>query len=220
MLEAIGMAWLAEDMHGLPQVERTRRIELIRSLLVYNICGDRLFLPFEGGNKRATTGQATGVRAGHFEGLAAANLLAFLANADARRWFRDHHEKEYAVLSERMFNQRDIENYFAELASLAGYKPSQRMLEARARKVDFNHQWRDDASLGRCSRVQMARWLSCPGSVDQHTCDLVPRLETAPPFCAQAPESARAVSGATRRPRRSWRVACVVPTGTRTRHST
>ena len=200
-VEAIGMAWLDEDMPGLPQVERARRVEMVRSLLIYNICGDRLYMPFEGGEKRETRCEATGVRAGHFGGMAAANLLAFLANADARphverrhlgrqrpskreraagllharrrglprggcpsadwarsdaapfkdqarKWFRQNYKDEYAVLSERMFNQRDIENYFSELASLAGYKPSQRMVEARARKVDFNNQWRHDESLG------------------------------------------------------------------------
>ncbi len=45
VLEAIGMAWLAEDMPGMEQSERTRRIELVRALMVYNICGDDLYQP-------------------------------------------------------------------------------------------------------------------------------------------------------------------------------
>ena len=81
VVEAIGMAWLAENMPGLPQVERTRRVEMVRSLLIYNICG--CTCPSRAASeKREVRGEATGVRAGHFGGMAAANLLAFLANAD------------------------------------------------------------------------------------------------------------------------------------------
>ena len=97
VVEAIGMAWLAEDMPGLPQVERTRRIEMVRSLLIYNICGDRLCMPFEGGKKREVRGEATGVRAGHFGGMAVANLLAFRANAVAR----PHVERRHLPLGGR-----------------------------------------------------------------------------------------------------------------------
>ena len=88
VLQALGMAWLAEDMHGLPQIERTRCIEMVRALLVYNICGDKLFLPYEGGDARAAAGEPHGVRSGHFGGFAAQSLLAFLTNAASRRYFR------------------------------------------------------------------------------------------------------------------------------------
>ena len=96
-VEAIGMAWLDEDMPGLPQVERARRVEMVRSLLIFNICGDRLCMPFEGGKKREVRGEATGVRAGHFGGMAVANLLAFRANAVAR----PHVERRHLPLGGR-----------------------------------------------------------------------------------------------------------------------
>ena len=38
-----------------------------------------------------------------------------------------------------MFSQKDVENYFSELAQQMGYKPSERMVEARARRVDFSY---------------------------------------------------------------------------------
>ena len=88
VLEALGMAWLAEDMHGLPQIERTRCIEMVRALVVYNICGDKLYLPFEGGETRATAGEPQGVRSAHFGGIASQSLLAFLTNAASRCFFR------------------------------------------------------------------------------------------------------------------------------------
>jgi hypothetical protein len=56
-----------------------------------------------------------------------------------------------------MYNQRDIENYFSELASLLGYKPSQRMIEGKARQVDFNQVYRHDDSLGTRLRSRRER---------------------------------------------------------------
>jgi len=153
VLEAIGMAWLAEDMHGLEQSERTRRIELVRALLVYNICGDDLYLPY-GGSK---PGERRGVRSATFGGFASQNMLAFLSNAAARASFRKNHGDHYAVLNGRVYNQRDIENYFSELVSMLGYKPAMRMIEAKARKVDVNQRYRFDESLGVRVRTRRER---------------------------------------------------------------
>lgn len=61
ILQALGMAWLAYDLHGLSREHRTYFIELIQQLLVFNVIGDRMFLP--GGTKG---GEAMGVRASHF----------------------------------------------------------------------------------------------------------------------------------------------------------
>lgn len=82
ILEAVGMGFAACDMPGLTAVERTRRLELIRAMLGYNVIGSALYLPGGGGE---------GVRSVNFGGgtLAAPNLLAFLANGDARAAIRD-----------------------------------------------------------------------------------------------------------------------------------
>ena len=82
------MAWQAEDMQELPQAERTRCIEMIRALLVFNICGDKLYLPYEGGDTRAEAGQPHGVRSSTFGGFTSQNMLAFLSNAASRAFFR------------------------------------------------------------------------------------------------------------------------------------
>jgi hypothetical protein len=100
VMQAMGMGWLAEDMAELPQEERTRGIELIRALLVYNIIGDRLYLPHEGGEVRAQAGQPHGVRAASFGGFASETLLAFLNNAAARKHFRTKHPEHYKALSQ------------------------------------------------------------------------------------------------------------------------
>ena len=85
------MGFLAEDMDGWTQEYRTFCIELVRALLAYNILGDQLYLPYG-----SAEGEPLGVRASHFGGFAAPNILAFLANASARRYFREHHRKEWA----------------------------------------------------------------------------------------------------------------------------
>ena len=88
VLEAVGMGFAACDMPGLTALERTRRIELIRAMLGYNVIGSALYLPGGGGE---------GVRSVSFGGgtLAAPNLLAFIANADARAAIRDSHPEMY-----------------------------------------------------------------------------------------------------------------------------
>ena len=86
ILEAVGMGWMACDMPGLTSAERTRRQELVQSLLVYNIVGEAMYMP--GGT---VDGEVRGVRADHFGGLPAQNLLALVANADARVAFRERH---------------------------------------------------------------------------------------------------------------------------------
>ena len=185
VLEAVGMCFLAEDMDGWTQEYRTFCIELVRALLAYNILGDQLYLPYG-----SAEGEPLGVRASHFGGFAAPNILAFLANASARRYFREHHREEcasalaphaarppastepgspaqmsaalppyppasprYKCLVERMFNQRDIENYFSELISILGYKPTKQGAEARTRQVDFNLIYRHDEDLGTRART-------------------------------------------------------------------
>ena len=54
-----------------------------------------------------------------------------------------------------MFNQRDIENYFSELISILGYKPTKQGTEARLQQVDFNYAYRHDDDLG--TRVRTVR---------------------------------------------------------------
>ena len=88
VMEAVGMGFAACDMPGLTALERTRRIELIRAMLGYKVIGPALFLPGGGGE---------GVRSVNFAGgtLAAPNLLAFIANADARAAIRDRIPEMY-----------------------------------------------------------------------------------------------------------------------------
>ena len=195
------MGFLAEDMDGWTQEYRTFCIELVRALLAYNILGDQLYLPYG-----SAEGEPLGVRASHFGGFAAPNILAFLANASARRYFREHHHKEWASalaphaarppsLAPRAARraprarphpqsldpprrcplpyprtrpprpgtsawssgcstmQRDIENYFSELISILGYKPTKQGAEARTRQVDFNLIYRHDEDLGTRART-------------------------------------------------------------------
>ena len=59
----------------------------------------------------------------------------------------------YKCLVERMFNQRDIENYFSELISILGYKPTKQGAEARTRQRDFNLIYRHDEDLGTRART-------------------------------------------------------------------
>ena len=67
------------------------------------------------------------------------------------------HPEHYSVLNELIYNQRDLENYFGELASLLGYKPPMRMIESRSRQVDFNQMYRFDDSLGTRVRTRRER---------------------------------------------------------------
>ena len=84
ILEAVGMGFAASEMPGLTPAERSRRLELIRAMLGYHAIGEALFLPGGGGG---------GVRSTSFQELAAPNLLAFLANADARAAVRERQGK-------------------------------------------------------------------------------------------------------------------------------
>ena len=105
MLEAVGMLFLAEDMQGLTQELRTLYVELVTAAVVYNILGDRLYR--WGGTDG---GQARGVRASKFDGFKAPNLLALIANADVRAWFRETFPIAYAESSEDIYTQNDVEN--------------------------------------------------------------------------------------------------------------
>ena len=53
--------------------------------------------------------------------------------------------------------QRDIENYFSELISILGYKPTKQGAEARTRQVDFNLIYRHDEDLGTRARTVRER---------------------------------------------------------------
>ena len=147
-LEALGMAWLACDMEGLEQDERTRRVELIQALLVHNIFGDQLFLPHKGGADREGRGQPLGIRAEHTQGLQTSNLLALVANSAARTWFRENYPKDFKFMRDKWFNQRDIENYFSELNAQLGFKAGQRIMERRAGQLEWSQQTQYQADLG------------------------------------------------------------------------
>ena len=109
MLEALGMALVAEEMDGLSQPLRTLYVEHVRSLVVYNIIGDRLQYPdgtgggLDGrpppstlhlllGSRDPTSHipypDPTGMRSARFGGFAAQNMLAFISDASARKWVR------------------------------------------------------------------------------------------------------------------------------------
>ena len=103
VLEAVGMGFLACDMPGLDQNTRTVYMELLNTLLVYNIAGDQLFMPFLGGEKRKEKSKYRGVREGKMQGFPSTNLLAFVANADARAKLRQD-EELYEQLCELSFN--------------------------------------------------------------------------------------------------------------------
>ena len=92
------MAWLAEDMDGWSREFRTFCIELVRSMLVFNIIGDQMYLPFGGGEAKEQKDEPKGVRAGHFGGFASQNMLAFISNSAARNWFRETHPSRCKAL--------------------------------------------------------------------------------------------------------------------------
>ena len=108
-LEAVAMGYLACDMPGLNDATRTMWMEMLNSLLVYNIAGDQLYMPFGGGDKREEKGRYLGVREGKIGGSPAQNLLAFVSNAGARAHLRNN-KAVYAGLVELSFNHRDVEN--------------------------------------------------------------------------------------------------------------
>jgi len=133
VLYALGMAWLAWDMKHLTDLERTRRIELVEALLVYNLGGEQLFMPF----KEESTKQGTlrGVLSLHMGLWSMQNMLALLQNAAARRQFREQFPLEIFV--ERVASNNDIETYWSLIAGQIGYKPRLMELQKIAAKNDF-----------------------------------------------------------------------------------
>ena len=103
ILYTLGMAYMAYMVPGLSKAERTRRIELIQALLVYNLYGDRMYLPFG-----TVGGDARGIRAEKMGGIPATNLLAFLANGDARANFRAEFNYCWDQICEQMYSQQDV----------------------------------------------------------------------------------------------------------------
>ena len=155
----------APQMPGLTSAERTRRIEGVEALLFYNIAGDQFYLPHMGGAARAAAGKPLGLRTQHVSGFAMKTIFSHIANAAARGdvsapallaahpaqpaqpglrrpQFRDRYPDAYTSMRERMFNQRDVENYNGELNAQLGYKAHQRLIEARAQAVDWAQQAR------------------------------------------------------------------------------
>jgi len=137
----MGMVVAAYDMDGLTQHQRTHILEKLHMLLIYNIVGDQIFLPFG-----AKKGQAKGVRATHFAGFAAGNCLAFAANVGVRAWLRRTKPRAYAHLNETSFSQNDVENYNGEMAQQMGFKPEESKVEARAARTDYRSSVKHDAS--------------------------------------------------------------------------
>ena len=133
VLYSLGMAWLAWDMKHLTDLERTRRIELVEALLVYNLGGEQLFMPF----KEESTKQGTlrGVLSLHMGLWSMQNMLALLQNAAARRQFREQFPLESFV--ERVASNNDIETYWSLIAGQIGYKPRLMELQKIAAKNDF-----------------------------------------------------------------------------------
>ena len=118
ILQTFGSAFLAYDMRGLSGVERSRRIEHMEALLIYNLVGETIFLPFCGKDKdkdNEQDQQLCGVLSANLGGvLNATGLLALLANGNARRQFREQFPSEYKQLCERAFHQNDVEAGFSE----------------------------------------------------------------------------------------------------------
>ena len=96
----------------------------------------------------------------------------------------------YKCLVERMFNQRDIENYFSELISILGYKPTKQGAEARTRQVDFNLIYRHDEDLGTRARTVREKKYSREALVARRTSARARQpLRKARPPHADAPRS-------------------------------
>ena len=89
-----------------------------------------------------------------------------------------------------MFNQRDIENYFSELISILGYKPTKQGAEARTRQVDFNLIYRHDEDLGTRARTVREKKYSREALVARRTSARARQpLRKARPPHADAPRS-------------------------------
>jgi hypothetical protein len=137
--KVLALAWTGWDMPGLDSVERTRRIELLMLLLMYNVGGEALFLPFVGGD------HLRGVFTSHCNVFSVGSILAQIMNAEARRHFRDAHPLEYArAFCERSLSTNDIETIFSELAQQTGYKPSADNLLARLNSIILADNIRQD----------------------------------------------------------------------------
>ena len=129
ILLALSLAWLAYDMPKLgDQRTRTFYIEVVQQLLMYNIVGDRAYMP---------GGEGRGVRSAKLGGMPAGTQLALISNADIRAWAREQWPEEYNEMVGSLWDQNDNENYFSQMAQQLGWKPSPRMVEARARKTDW-----------------------------------------------------------------------------------
>lgn len=133
VLYSLGMAWLAWDMKHLTDLERTRRIELVEALLVYNLGGEQLFMPFK--EESTKHGTLRGVLSLHMGLWSMQNMLALLQNAAARRQFREQFPLESFV--ERVASNNDIETYWSLIAGQIGYKPRLMELQKIAAKNDF-----------------------------------------------------------------------------------
>jgi hypothetical protein len=131
VLRVFGLAWTAWDMRDLNSGERTRRIELVLQLLLYNLAGEQIYLPF-----KAADG-LPGVQSQYVNVFTAQSILAMLHNADARRQFRDAHPEAYKHLCERALTQNDLESLFSLVATSAGYKPGGANLLARLARINF-----------------------------------------------------------------------------------
>ena len=118
-------------MRGLTEAERTFRLELAEALLVYNLGGEQIFLPFQ------KEDGASGILANHMAGFSTQRLLALLTNSAVRRHIREQFPEMYHELCERSFSNNDVEAFFSEVATQLGYKPSARTLLGRLRKIDF-----------------------------------------------------------------------------------
>ena len=137
----MGFVVAAYDMPGLTQPERTRILEQLHMLFIYNLVGDQLYLPFGGGKD-----QAKGVRARDFRGLAASNILGYASNVGVRAWLRHAKPEAYKHLNEKTFSQNDVENYNSEISQQLGFKPEEAKVEARTARFDYRDAVRHDES--------------------------------------------------------------------------
>jgi hypothetical protein len=88
--------------------------------------------PGSGGQGQAAAAEGS-LEAEEEAAIAAASAAASCRapTSSARAWRLRRSTSTYAVLNGRVYNQRDIENYFSELVSMLGYKPAMRMIEVR-----------------------------------------------------------------------------------------
>ena len=136
-LSVLGLAWTAWDMKGLTALERTRRIELLEALLIYNLGGDQLYLPFysEGRNTKGCGDnyKLNGILSQHLGVFSMQNFLALLQNNAVRRQSQQQFPLETFI--ERAAPNNEIETFFSQIA-VHGYKPRLMELQARIYKVD------------------------------------------------------------------------------------